>query len=102
MKVRSGFVSNSSSSSFLIIGVHANDDLYNKLQEKYWEDLEFYVGDEEGYCIGLYAKKFLEEEKLPDAIETVNKELQKILSKEDFDNLMLGRKIDLIYDGYYS
>lgn len=102
MKVRSGFVSNSSSSSFLIIGVHANDDLYHKLQEKYWEDLEFYAGDEEGYCIGLYAKKFLEEEKLPDAIETVRKELQKILSKEDFDKLMPERKLDLIYDGYYS
>ena len=29
MKVRSGFVSNSSSSSFLIIGVHANDELYH-------------------------------------------------------------------------
>lgn len=87
---------------FLIIGVHVDDDLYEKLQEKYWEDLEFYAGDEEGYCVGLYAKQFLQEEKLPDAIETVNKELKRTLSEEDFNKLMFERKLDLIYDGYYS
>ena len=35
MKLRNGFVSNSSSSSFLIIGVHADEDVYNRLEEKY-------------------------------------------------------------------
>ena len=47
MKLRNGFVSNSSSSSFCIIGVHTDEDTYYNLQEKY-SDLEFFNGDEEG------------------------------------------------------
>ena len=101
MKLRNGFVSNSSSSSFCIIGVHTDEDTYYNLQEKY-SDLEFFNGDEEGYCVGLWATRYLEKEKLGDACVTVFKELSSILSSDDMAKLMGGRKIELIYDGYYS
>ena len=48
MKLRNGFVSNSSSSSFLILGVHTDEDTYYNLRERYEDDLSFYQGDEEG------------------------------------------------------
>ena len=102
MKLRNGFVSNSSSSSFCIIGVHTNEDNYYDLQDKYGSDLSFYCGDEEGYCVGLWATRYLEKEKLGDACVTVFKELSSILSSDDMAKLMNGRKVELIYDGYYS
>ena len=40
MKLRNGFVSNSSSSSFCIIGVHTDEDTYYNLQEKYSDAID--------------------------------------------------------------
>ena len=38
MKIRNGFVSNSSSSSFMLIGVKVDTELIARLEEKYGED----------------------------------------------------------------
>ena len=37
MKVRNGFVSNSSSSSFLIMGIKLNNEQKKIMKEKYWD-----------------------------------------------------------------
>lgn len=102
MKLRNGFVSNSSSSSFLILGVHTDEDTYYNLRERYEDDLSFYQGDEEGYCVGLWATEYLEKEKLGDACVSAFQDLHSILSESDFAKLMASNKIELIFDGYYS
>lgn len=110
MKIRNGFVSNSSSSSFLILGFNIDDEvLYERLQEKYYEDFEFYAGDEEGYVMGVYPTRYLKEEKLDDACETAFKYIQRLMDKKDFEDLMNDKyvkraesKLTLIYDSYYS
>lgn len=41
MKFRNGYVSNSSSSSFLILGVNTDENTYYKFRELYEGDLSF-------------------------------------------------------------
>lgn len=104
MKIRNGFVSNSSSSSFCILGAYINDsNLYEKLQDKYYQDFEFYSGDEEGYVLGVYASEYLQKENLPDACKTAMAYVQRLMDKEDFEELMKHNKengFQLIYDSY--
>ena len=52
MKLRNGFVSNSSSSSFMIMGKWIDDSPENtdELEEK---GIYFYEADEDGPCIGV-------------------------------------------------
>lgn len=107
MKIRNGFVSNSSSSSFLVIGLHIEDeDLYSLLENKYYQHLEFYGGDEEGYVVGVYPQEFLEKAPLGEACDNVLEYMKGIMSKEDFENLMSDSNSEakpvLIYDSYYS
>lgn len=102
MKVRNGFVSNSSSSSFVILGIHVDEDTYYNLQEKYENDgiLDCYEGWEEGCVVGKYATSYLEKDNIPNAVTKVKEELQSELSKDDFDKVFKNADIKLIYDGY--
>ena len=70
MKIRSGFVSNSSSSSFIINGVKVTNKVYeDKLEKIEWEEMRklglgiepdrYYFSDDEadGYIVGLADKE---------------------------------------------
>lgn len=109
MKFRKGFVSNSSSSSFLILGFSGIDnELFKDLSHEYWhngiEDECFCQdADEYGNCFGVYAEPYLEKDKLENAkIAAYNDIKDMNMPCELKDKLLTNYKIDLIYDSYYS
>jgi len=81
MKIRKGFISNSSSSSFCIIGVEDNElsEKFLELDSQYCEDkcfnygcyegewFNFYGNDNTPYYFGLEAEYILNRNTLPDS-----------------------------------
>lgn len=95
MKIRQGFVSNSSSSSFVIVGVKmlkmdTDSPEYEKLEEKY--SIE---EDEDGWIVG-YPICSVSEYGVDIAIESVERSIKK--AKEDFP----GQDIRLYAGTTYS
>lgn len=107
MKLRNGFVSNSSSSSFIIFGMHVSKENYEYLREKYedvdWNDgaLSFYDSDTEGFVVGKDAIPYLEQQNIPDSKLTALSDIMNSIDKNDFLILTSNDKISLIYDSYY-
>lgn len=64
MKIRQGFVSNSSSSSFCLLGVNlregVSDEVYDKVYKSDWLDIEEGLEDIEGVVIGISPNRMLE------------------------------------------
>ena len=93
MKVRSGFVSNSSTSSFLILGVYTGD-----YESVYDYDLECHEGYEEGYCIGLPAEELLEQYPLKEACAKAKEIMKERLPEELYNQYVADEEVKLIYD----
>ena len=102
MKYRNGFVSNSSSSSFCIIGFYANklsEDEFWTLQEKYGSKLSFEEGYDCGQVIGLWAESYLEDNSIKQAMPIVLNDIKEKMSTNDFNKLVeTCGKLDFIYD----
>jgi len=83
MKIRNGFVSNSSSSSFVLYGSYV-DDLTEEQKEKFNEHdfLTFLQDDEEGDVIGIYPHQI--DENLP--LVKTKKMIYNVL-KKDFSEI---------------
>ena len=96
MKIRHGFVSNSSSSSFCMLGVQT--DMYTDFYE-YDEDILAIDGYNLGMCIGYDPSPYLEKYKLPEACEQVKQRLKEKLPKEIYEHIK-NDKVDLLWDIY--
>lgn len=96
MKVREGFVSNSSSSSFCIIGApieHISKDDAEKVK---WKDKHGHA-DYVGEYIGLNAEELLMDKTIPQASEHVQRYF-----KETYDIDIPLEYIGFYFDGYYD
>lgn len=102
MKLRNGFVSNSSSSSFIIFGMHVSKENYKYLRGKYEDGtLSFYDSDTEGFVVGKDAIPYLEQQNIPDSKLTALSDIMNSIDKNDFLILTSNDKISLICDSCF-
>lgn len=100
MKVRKGFVSNSSSTSFCIVGVQYSEEEYEKIEQQVFETPELCgtrITEYDPFTVGLHINKMLDTETLGEfkkrSLDLINK-IDKTITIKD-----IGIHIDGGYDG---
>lgn len=96
MKIRNGFVSNSSSSSFLIYGCQVSQEVANKAEGM--KDVKFDVvyGEYDSYYLGLSWRKVKDDQTGKEFKESVEKSIKEAFEDEDFE---FGTFSEAWYDG---
>lgn len=103
MKIRSGFVSNSSSSSFCILGVEVDNETYNKVSDLPYKertsttlDAQSGISYEDVYYLGYNPEKMREDETLSQFKDRIVTEAAKLgITVEK-------KKLSWITDGGYN
>ena len=103
MKIRSGFVSNSSSSSFCILGVSVTSEQYDKVNSVRYSnrtsdtlDAHCGISDDSSYYIGYYPGKMKDDETLSQFKDRM------IAAFTDVGITVDKKDIDWITDGGYN
>lgn len=103
MKMRSGFVSNSSSSSFCILGVEVDSNTYDIISSQRYSkdrktllDAQSGISCEDQYIIGFYPGKMKDDETLGQFKDRIVSEAARVGITVD------KNKIDWYIDGGYN
>lgn len=100
MKVRNGFVSNSSSTSFCIVGVQYPEEDYERIFKDLEWDSPIYgvrITDYDPYTVGLNIDKMKDEETLAEFKKRAYEEIHKIDKDVKLENISIHT--DGGYDG---
>ena len=105
MKIRKGFVSNSSSSSFIIVGVQISDDTWDSLDETHQENLDdnwrILAGDEDGIDNGTRVIGTMLSDHCEYGLESDTFELSDMVAQVKHAKAALGESIATIKEGMF-
>lgn len=97
MKIRMGFVSNSSTSSFLIYGTDdISSEEYDLISDKYYKEIDYHCPYEDHYYIGYSWDSIKDDETGKQFKDRVESKIKELLGR---DNMSFGTYEEAWRDG---